>query len=54
MGNIAADPNPMMAMAPFQSQVIGKYVHHSKAKLEWKLNKTEHLKNKVVAVNEEN
>ena len=44
----------MIAMAQFQGQVIGKYVYHVKAKVEWKSNKIKHLKKKVVAVNEEN
>ena len=44
----------MIAMAQFQGQVIWKNVHHVKAKLKWKCNKIEHLKKKVVAVNEEN
>ena len=54
MENKAADPNPMIALAQIQGQVIGKYVYHVKAKLEWKSNKIEHLKKKGVAVNKEN
>ena len=44
MEKTAAVPNPVVAMAQFQGQVIVKYDHHVKANLEWKSNKIEHFK----------
>ena len=54
MEKIAADPNPLIAMAEYQGEVIGKYVQKAEGRIAKQLHEIKHLKGQVSKKSEEN